>query len=214
MFDKNYSQLYDLFNLDKPYQKEVEFVYDWAGDPKSILDIGCGTGNYWGYFPKGVTILGVDRSKPMILSNTSGLAINADITRFKFKDDVKFDCATALFDVINYIPKHGWWKNLPIRKGGTFIFDTWSKSKVLSDGFKTTVKEVGSTFRRITPLKSDDKSVDLLIEVGIGQKLTSEIHTLYLHGHEDIQRFCGKEFDLEEVRDTGSWQRWYRLRKK
>lgn len=207
MFAEQYSKYYDLFNSKKPYKKEIEFIYKWADKPLWIFDIGCGTANYWKYYPEGTYMFGVDRS-PSMANQSKHVAI-ADITTYKHLG--RFDCATALFDVINYIPTHTWWKNLPIEQGKYFIFDIWNKKKVDKDGFKETIKTIGGITRRITPVRWDGKSVDLLINVNQKKTYFQEMHTMYLYSHADIMKFCGKEFEVIEVKDTKTWQKWYKL---
>ena len=212
MFARSYANYYDLFNSDKPYKKEVDFVYRWAGKPESILDIGCGTANYWRYYPKKTVMAGIDKSKHMIVSKGVDFG---DVTKFDFKNYMKFDCATALFDVINYIPKQDWWKRLPIKKGGSFIFDVLDSKKAEEDGFRKTLREIGGICRSITPSKRYGKSVDLLIELfDEAGKFCQEKHRLYMYSSEDIKRFCGRQFEIVEVKETKSWQTWYKCRRK
>ena len=212
MFQRNYARYYDLFNNQKPYEKEIKFVHRWAERPKSIFDIGCGTGIYWQYFPKGTTILGIDRSQEMADENRQGIVMHGDITKFKTRK--RFECATALFDVLNYIPRHDWWKNIPISKGSYFIFDIWDTKKIERAGFEETVRTIGGTCRHIKPIKQTAKSVDLKIDVYDKGAIFSEVHRMYLHSHEDILKFCGKEFEVMMLKRTDTWQTWYKLRRK
>ena len=206
----DYSKYYDLFNSDKPYKKEIKFVYEWAKKPNWIFDIGCGTGEYWKYYPKKTQIYGVDKSRSMAQRGRNIMC--SDIT--KYKHFGKFECATALFDVLNYIPNHGWWKNIPILKGNFFIFDIWDKEKVEKDGFKVTYKSVGSLTRTIEPVRYDGKSVDLKIQV-LGEKVFfEEIHKMYIHSREHILRLCSDEFEVEEIKTTEKWQTWWKLKRK
>ena len=215
VFDKVYSQYYEIFNQDKPYKKEIEFVYRLAGKPKSIYDIGCGTANYWGFFPKNVFISGVEKSRDMGLKSKfhEKIAFGYDVTELIPHALEKYDLATALFDVINYIQKHYWWKTLPIKKDGFFVFDIWDKEKVDKDGFRETFKRIGNVSRRITPSGYDGKSVSLKIEVFDGDKTFSEIHKMYVYSQQDIEKFCGDEFEIVEVKETKTWQHWFKLRK-
>jgi len=215
VFSRNYAEFYDLFNSDKPYKKEVAFVYRWAGRPHSIFDIGCGTGNYWRHFPKSTHIVGIDRSQAMV--DNGYRIIHADA--MTFKTNVRFDCATALFDVLNYMPRNDWWANIPVKKGGYFIFDIWDKKKVMRDGFKETFKNIGRYCRKITPVRWKENAIDLKVEViYIGddhhETAASEIHTMYLYGQKDIKKFCGKEFEIVDVKPTSRWQTWYKCKKK
>lgn len=66
MFNKGYARYYDLFNQDKRYRKEIEFVFKWAEKPAKILDFGAGTAGYWKYYPKSAMVLGIEKSKDMI----------------------------------------------------------------------------------------------------------------------------------------------------
>ena len=209
----SYANYYDLFNQDKPYKKEIEFVYRWAGKPKSIFDIGCGTANYWKYYPKKTRIFGVDKSESMIdQSKDHSEILKADITKIKIES--QFDCATALFDVINYIQKHDWWNKIPVKQGGYFLFDVWDTEKINKEGFRTTIKNVKNISRNIIPINHDGKSVELLIDIYVGKKVFREKHKMYLHTHADIVKFCGKEFEIDSVKATNTWQIWYKLRRK
>lgn len=214
MFDSAYSKYYDLLNAGKPYKDEIKFVYEWADKPKSIFDIGAGTGSYWKYYPSRVKIFGIDKSPSMIGKRED--IVCADITTYKHKG--KFDCATALFDVLNYIPEHTWWKNIPLEKGGCYIFDILDKDKIDRQGFSTTIRTIKegdlNILRRIIPVDYDGKSVKLRIEVNDNVSITREEHQLFLYSIEDIAKFCGKEFEIEETLPTKTWQRWFRLRRK
>lgn len=212
MFSKKYAKFYNIFNSKKPYQEEINFVYRWAGRPKTIFDIGCGTANYWKFYPYGVQVVGIEKSKAMIGGDNS--IIQGDITKYKCPLMGYFDCATALFDVVNYIPQHDWWKHIPIKRGGSFIFDVWDKKKVDSDGFLETFRSVDGNFRIISPLNYDGKRVDLRIECISADGVAEEEHRMYVHSHEDIKRFCGKEFEIVEVKPTKNWQTWYLCRRK
>ena len=215
MFYK-YAQYYDVFNYDKPYDTEISFVYEWADKPRSIIDIGCGTANYWDYYPAGTEIIGIEKSRYM--GSKADKIICADITNYKTKE--RFDCATALFNVINYIPSHGWWKNIPVKPGGFFIFDIYDKKKVDIEGFKETEKVVGGfgvegIRRIIKPSRYDGKSVNLNIQVyGEQGKLVEENHRLYIYSLRNIEKFCGDNFKIVDVKPTNKWQTWYKLLRK
>jgi len=214
MFQTNYAQYYDLFNSDKPYKKEIRFVYKWAENPKTILDIGCGTANYWKYYPKETKLAGVEMSKHMVeVSPHYKNIIQLDISKHHIIVG-KYDCVTALFDVINYIPNQNWWKNLPIKKGGYFIFDVWDSKKVDADGFHESFRLKNGVSRTIKRIGGTDKIVDLEVEIVDGEFEHKEEHKMYLYSHDDIVKSCGKEFDIVEVKETENWQRWYKLRRK
>jgi len=210
LFNERYVKFYDLFNSAKPYQKEIEFVYEWAKKPRSVFDIGAGSANYWKFYPLGVTLVGVDKSSAMAEKNKN--VICADIMEYKHPS--VFECATALFNVINYIPQHNWWKNLPLEKGGHFIFDIFDKKKVDEDGFQETFKNIDGIYRLITPVNYDGRNVDLRIEVFARKEVIVEHHKMYIYSHDEILKFCGDEFEVVEVKPTERWQKWYKLRRK
>ena len=127
----------DLYSKIEPYLGFEEEVYTLhrefmsqiiSKDLDNILDIGCGQG----YFLENLSIngksaFGIDLSAKQIeFCQEKGL----ENTRCMALDEVeqKFDCATAIFDVINYIPKQELEKffkntNKLLSNKGYFIFD-------------------------------------------------------------------------------------------
>jgi len=96
-------------------------------DVKSIVDIGCGSGAFGlGLVKNGYDVLGVDISQQMV-ENAKKAGLNArhiDICEL----NEKFDAATAVFDVLNYMDKESLKiffscvRNV-LNKGGYFITD-------------------------------------------------------------------------------------------
>jgi cyclopropane fatty-acyl-phospholipid synthase-like methyltransferase len=106
-------QALDLYGSIEEYldfEDEVHHLYRTIGhtvlskDPKTLIDIGCGQGEFCHIMDiNGIKTLGVDLSATQVefavLKGTNAKCID-------IKDvEEKFDCATATFDVINYIPK-------------------------------------------------------------------------------------------------------------
>ena len=180
MFDNNYAQYYELFNKDKNYKQEIEFVYDWARQPSKILDLGCGTAHYWKYYPKSVEAFGIEQSQAMI-----DKSIYKDRILCHSMDKAvyygKFDLVTALFDALAYVDDHSFWKRLPVRRGGYYVFDLWDKDKVKKEGFRETVKTVGSITRTIKPIFQDWTHVSLLIIVKSSSFSFIEAHKMNLY---------------------------------
>ncbi len=115
------------------FDDEVEALHTAFKDiideltPNSLLDIGCGQGAFLETLQSSdIKTLGIDLSSSQIeICNQKN--INAKCIDL-CKIDEKFDCATAIFDVINYIPK----KNIrnfftcafkSLKQDGYFIFD-------------------------------------------------------------------------------------------
>jgi len=92
-----------------------------------IIDIGCGQGAFMMHLlANGVNAYGIDLSVEQI-KVCQAYNLNADAISLD-KVDEKFNCATAIFDVINYIPKNElehFFKDTAkvLNDKGYFIFD-------------------------------------------------------------------------------------------
>lgn len=215
MFTETYARLYEKFNKDKDYKSEIDFVWNWARQPKTVLDLGCGTAHYWKYYPEKVRVFGIERSQAMIdASPFKHRIIQHDITKMEEFPGVKFPLVTALFDVLAYVDDHSWWKHLPIARGGYFIFDIWNKEKVKKDGFKETIRTADGISRVITPIYQDNTKVYLNMTLSSPTLCLTEMHEMNLYEFEDILEFAGNEFDVVDVKRTERWQTWYKLKRK
>ena len=115
------------------FEKEVKYLYQTIKDiaisnqPNSLLDIGCGQGEFCKLMASnGIDTMGVDLSAKQInIAKEKGI----DAEHIDIKDiSNKYDCATATFDVINYLPKDYIEEFLQhtfdlLNSGGYFIFD-------------------------------------------------------------------------------------------
>ena len=126
----------DLYARIEPYLDFEEEIYSlhkeflkfiMVNDLDNIIDIGCGQG----YFLNNLTInkkkaFGIDLSVEQIkICEEKGL--NAKAIALEYVKE-KFDCATAIFDVLNYIPKIELEKfilqvNKVLNPNAYFIFD-------------------------------------------------------------------------------------------
>jgi SAM-dependent methyltransferase len=147
-FSSAYSNLYDLIYKKKNYAKEFFFIKKiinkYLEKPKSILDLGCGTGNYSNLMTKlGLEVVGIDRSKYMLsiakkkYRNKSKLKFfHSSIQNLNIKK--KFDIVSALFHILSYQTKLRDIKNFffnsrrHLKKNGLLIFDFWFKDGVLN----------------------------------------------------------------------------------
>lgn len=95
--------------------------------PNSVLDIGCGQGAFLEHLKfNDVDAFGIDLSAEQIkICQNKHLNVACipleEVTQ-------KYDCATAIFDVVNYIPKKELQNffdqtNVVLHQGGFFIFD-------------------------------------------------------------------------------------------
>jgi len=129
-------QALDLYGTIEEYldfEDEIHHLYKTIGhtvlskNPKTLIDIGCGQGEFCHIMElNGIKTFGVDLSSKQIeMANLKGT--NAKCIDVKDVEE-KFECATATFDVINYIPKEDIKEFLTncynvIEDKGHFIFD-------------------------------------------------------------------------------------------
>jgi len=141
MYDRQYSEIYDLLHADKAYDAEVKFIYDiysrYADVPlANILDVGCGTGNHLRHFvTESVSILGIDPSEEMIEIARAKDIKNAEfmignISELSILND--YEMAISLFNVVNHINNLAQLKRFfraiyyRIKPGGIFVFDCFN----------------------------------------------------------------------------------------
>jgi ubiquinone/menaquinone biosynthesis C-methylase UbiE len=147
-FKKDYSYFYDLLYKNKNYNKEFTFIKKiikkYLKNPKTFMDLGCGTGEYSKLMTKlGMEVLGVDASKHML--NIAKNKFNSD-KKLKFllcdinklNVNKKFDIVSALFHILSYqITKNSMTKffinsQKHLKKDGILIFDFWFKKGVIN----------------------------------------------------------------------------------
>jgi SAM-dependent methyltransferase len=150
IFGSSYSDSYDLLYDEKNYEGECDVLErifrEYAEKPiTSILDLGCGTGNYaLRLAQRGYEVYGVDLSESMLeiarekIQNTPASIqfFHSDIASIQL--DRQFDAALMMFAVLGYqhtneqITKT--LKNISthLNAGGLLIFDVWYGPAVLS----------------------------------------------------------------------------------
>ena len=106
----NALNLYSIVEQDLDFQEEIQELYSAYElfinqiEPSSLIDIGCGQGDFLLQVQhEDMSTFGIDLSNEQIKvcqdKNINAACI--DIADVK----VKYDCATAIFDVLNYIDK-------------------------------------------------------------------------------------------------------------
>jgi SAM-dependent methyltransferase len=107
------AKFYDLVYQDKKYQSELRYIskFFFKNKNNSILEAGCGTGNYTKFLSNHGKVIAVDKSSEMIKlakikiknknKNKNIKFYKLDI--LKFKKRKKFDIIILLFHVINFI---------------------------------------------------------------------------------------------------------------
>ncbi|MCK5111478.1 MAG: methyltransferase domain-containing protein [Arcobacteraceae bacterium] len=176
-------------------------------EPKSLLDIGCGQGAFLEILKSSkIETFGIDLSASQI-EICHKKEINAKCIDL-CKVNEKFDCATAIFDVINYIPK----KNIrnfftcafkTLNKYGYFVFDvnTLYGFEEVAQGSLTI--DMTDKFIAIDALYENKiLKTDVTLFSSIKDLYKKESGTIkqYYHSKEFLTKeleFCG--FDVESV---------------
>ncbi len=130
-----YAEVEDLLGIKEYAPKLYGSFFDILDSLtfNSLLDIGCGSGE----FLSSVTnrylldnIYGIDRSSKMAkIASSRGLTVsNKELSEI----DIKFDIATATFDMVNYLTPDEFIDffedlKLVIKDGGYFLFDVNSE---------------------------------------------------------------------------------------
>ena len=154
------SAFYDLLYHDKDYAAEVDFiekVFSVFGRPQSILELGCGTGNYTKLLRgRGYDVTGLDLSERMIdaAKQKCDSAFHVgDIRNFSISR--KFDAIIAMFAVIGYLTENSDVEaafcniRAHLKPGGLFVFDVWNGLAVMRDLPEVRVKEVEDCDKKI-----------------------------------------------------------------
>jgi len=148
MVFSEYSDFYDLYYADKDYAAEVDFVLELAARvgnaPKTLLDMGCGTGRHLEEFAKhGLKCDGFDLSTEMLsharkrLAGTGVGLSQGNLT--DFQNGKQYDIVVAMFAVMGYLTENSQLAagletaRKHLNPGGIFVFDGWFGPAVLSE---------------------------------------------------------------------------------
>lgn len=174
VFGSTYAEAYDLLYREKDYTAECGLIKRLLenygdGSVRSILDLGCGTGNH--SFPlvrEGYELVGVDRSLEMLAraqEKSAGFHINGSAT-FCHGDirnvdlQRRFDAAIMMFAVLGYqLTNADVLSTLKsarqhLRPGGVFIFDVWYGPAVLHQRPSERVKVIPTSEGKILRVTS------------------------------------------------------------
>ena len=162
VFGSTYVEAYDLLYRDKDYVAECELIERLfqtygEGPIRSVLDLGCGTGNHAIPLAElGYEVVGIDRSESMLaharsklgsrLANGRLVVRQGDIRSIDFER--RFDAALMMFAVLGYqlenadvLAALGTARN-HLRAGGLLLFDVWYGPAVLHQRPSQRVKVV------------------------------------------------------------------------
>ena len=196
-----FAKFYDLVHQDKDYEKESSYVDSlirkYKPETKTILDIGCGTGNYaFAMQALGYEVRGVDASSQMIAIAQEKFADEKIHTKPSFcyarmeeyTSHAKSDAVICLFFSLCYQTTDDLIRQSlrrfkeQLNMNGILIFDFWHKDGVLSQRPKLKIQRYRANDLEITKLvePSLDTSTDC---VGID-------YTFYVENEEDdISKF-------------------------
>lgn len=147
VFGTVYASTYDALYSDKDYAAEVQLIESifkkyGPGNLRTILDLGCGTGNHLlPFLRKGYDVIGIDRSHSMltqVLRKAAGSArfIQADIRNVHLK--FKCDAVLMMFAVLGYQLENNdvlaalRTARRHLEPTGLLLFDVWYGPAVLS----------------------------------------------------------------------------------
>ena len=181
VFGKEYADQYDTFYYDKDYEAECDLIEEtfrrYAGKPvKSILDLGCGTGNHT--IPlarRGYQVTGVDRSSEMVehakaklQSQTSPCQLQLQFLEGDVRSlelDQQFDAVLMMFAVLGYqltnddvsdtlrtIRRH-------LKSAGVFVFDVWYGPAVLAIRPGDKIREIPTADGKVIRMASGELNV-------------------------------------------------------
>ncbi|QKF80992.1 class I SAM-dependent DNA methyltransferase [Halarcobacter ebronensis] len=210
----------NLYSKIEPYLDFQEEVYAlhrefmalvMTKELNNILDIGCGQG----YFLENLTLnginsFGIDLSKDQIeackkrgIENVQSIALE-DLSE-------KFDCATAIFDVINYIPKQQLEKFFKdtykvLNDNGYFIFDVNSLFGFDEVAQGCITIDLEDKFIALDAIFEDDKLITNITLFSQSKddlyKKESDFITQYYHSKEALKKLLKRaNFSIEEVRE-------------
>lgn len=188
-FGSSYARQYDGFNRSKDYAAEVDYldrlICQFFDRPRSLLDLGCGTGGHAVHFAKkGYSVHGVDRSAEMIAQADQRAASTdkkggvtyhvGNIQELNLGQ--RFDVITSLFHVVSYLTSNAELNalmqvvRLHLNRGGVFLFDCWYGPAVLTQHPEVRVKRVGIEGREVTRiaepiLNANANTVDVRYEI-------------------------------------------------
>jgi len=155
-YSKKHAKYYDIIGEDKEYSEECDFLehcfknYSQT-DIKSVLDLGCGTGNHLIYLAeRGYEVAGLDISEDMIEIARSKKIPNSrfivgDMSNFNFGK--KFDACICMFASFGYLNENKQIENTlkciknHLAEGGLFIMDCWNGLAVMRELPQSRTKE-------------------------------------------------------------------------
>lgn len=194
-----FARYYDLiYHGLVDYEGDVDFLERvfrrFRSAPKTILDIGCGTGNH--ALPlarRGYRLTGIDQSRAMLALARKKAASSRNRPRFIHEDmrtfhlGRKFDAAVCMFGAFGYmLPERDALRSLRsvhahLEPGGLYVFEFWQGSAARPAGFESwlDVRRKNLEIIRLDVARYDPRT----------GRLPVEFRFIVLEGHRLIDRF-------------------------
>jgi SAM-dependent methyltransferase len=175
-FGSIYADCYDAIYQEKDYQAEcdlIERLFKTYGDGqiKTVLDLGCGTGNH--ALPlsiKGFEVIGVDRSESMLTQARKKATRSSPAERDAFyQADIRsmdlgrrFDAVLMMFAVLGYQLENAEIMEVfrgarrHLNPGGLLLFDVWYGPAVLFQRPSERVKIIPTSDGKILRASSSE----------------------------------------------------------
>ncbi len=195
VFGAGYAAAYDALYDEKDYESECDlveraFAEYGEGGLRTILDLGCGTGNH--AFPlarRGYDVVGVDRSEAMLeRARAKGGDVElllGDVREIRLGRE--FDAVLILFAVLGYqlanddVVAALATARAHLRAGGLVLFDVWYGPAVLHERPGQRVRTVEQGDRRLVrtsqgrlDLRRQLCTVDFRVQQFEGDRLVEE----------------------------------------
>ncbi|MDO8528993.1 MAG: class I SAM-dependent methyltransferase [Nanoarchaeota archaeon] len=145
-FEGSYARYYDLFNKNKDYKKEIDFLEQvfkkFNLKNKKVLDLGCGTGLHEKELSDRIyEMTGLDLSPDMIeiaKEKTPNVKfVVGDMSNFELNE--KFDSIICMFSAIGYLTENKQIENFfkcvkrHLNPNGLLIIDCWNGLGVMHE---------------------------------------------------------------------------------
>lgn len=215
---EDYANFYDEIYSQKDYKGETEFILSLSEkfgiiNPKSVLDIGCGTGGHMvNMVQQNIQVTGFDFSERMVKIAEKKLKGTGNAKRYSIKvgnavdyrDGNLYDLVIAMFAVMGYLNTDDKFSDAlktvkkHLKPEGIFIFDVWFGPAVLNQMPETRIEEF--IVKKHKFIKMAIPSIDVLNNVvdvsfkiiditpnGMIREL-NELHRMRYYFYHDLKR--------------------------
>ncbi|QHC02018.1 methyltransferase domain-containing protein [Epidermidibacterium keratini] len=192
----------------------IDKARQYGDEPRSLLELGCGTGGVLAELPKAWNKVGVDRSSAMLTvarsKDLGARLIEDDITRLAL--DQRFDVVACVFDTINHIVDPTKWAatfavaRSHLQPGGIFLWDmnTVGRLRTLAENTPVTFDVDDATLTMdVRPTQDAQYDWEINAEVA-GEQPQREVIVEVAFPLDTVRAMVEDAgFDVLEVREIG-----------